>query len=151
MSQFQIYSDGAISEGIHLQASKINFSDKKEGGSKVHIVFNHKGFTCCRPFDVQKSNAVLMKIWSHFGTVTNTHYSKDFCLCDVTFSTHEQAKIALEALRDEHRLHDILCEMVRTMWSDAQTVSILNQLFVLKNERLCFPSWPLAKRYGRPV
>ncbi len=78
---------------------------------------------------------------STFGTVVSKHYHSEFSYGFIEFATHAQAKAALDGLKNEASLRDIIA----TVGTDAETAACLSRLFVpavdVDVEGLCAPSW----------
>jgi hypothetical protein len=110
--------------------------------TKLHVYFHHTGIFCGGIGDNKECLiSVLNKVWANFGRVTNYFYHKEFSFGFVTFSTHAEAKAALDSMKDVSQFRGLLAGVRETL--DDQSKDRLDRLFVTDrgSGELASPSW----------
>eukprot|EP00980_Cylindrotheca_fusiformis_P000130 scaffold24_cov128-Cylindrotheca_fusiformis.AAC.3 len=70
----------------------------------------------------------LGRLWTTFGSPSDTFYSDDFSFCFVSFSTHEEAAAAKEKLNDKAQLYALAIAIVKRQEGDTKGQKITSQI-----------------------
>jgi hypothetical protein len=113
---------------------------------RIHIYFRHCGIIPF-PFPGQSKDDIetfLNKVWSQFGTVTDTFYHCEYSYAFVSFQTHEMAASALASLKDPEQVQRVIATVVNGQPKEEKLAQLL---FVQQSGGdVILPSWASRRR-----
>ena len=92
-------------------------SSSRSSGSRkrIHITFHHDRMITLVPVIGSRKQEIedfLKDVWSEFGTVTNTHYDREYAHGVVTYQSNKAAIFALAGLEDPIQVQAAMQEAV---------------------------------------